>query len=356
MLQDFLKALLDLAPAGIVAALAVLTVFGVQRLSWKHAEVLGVRTRWQLLIFGLSAAWGLAVIFALPLEAQSRGQLLSFLGILLSAAIALSSTTLLGNALAGLMLRAVGSFRVGDFVLVEEHFGRVSERGLFHTEIQTEDRDLTTLPNLYFATHPVKVVRASGTIVSATVSLGYDVPRSRIKDGLIAAAEAVGLEEPFVQVTDLGDFSVTYRTAGLLKKVRELISTRSRLRAAVLDALHERGIEIVSPTFMNTRAHAPDRHFIPRATFERADEDDEGDGPESVVFDKAEEAASLESLRERFRLLTEREAGLEKALKEAVKDEETAPERKEALERELARASQRRERLRLRIEERTGEA
>ena len=45
----------------------------------------------------------------------------------------------IGNVMAGLMLRAVRNFRTGDFVRVEKHFGRVTERGLLHTEIQTED-------------------------------------------------------------------------------------------------------------------------------------------------------------------------------------------------------------------------
>ena len=52
-----------------------------------------------------------------------------------------------------------------------DHFGRVSERGLFHTEIQTQDRDLTMLPNLYLVTHPVTAIRSSGTIVSSIVTV-----------------------------------------------------------------------------------------------------------------------------------------------------------------------------------------
>lgn len=92
-----------------------------------------------------------------------------------------------------------------------EHFGRVSKRGLFHTEIQTEDRDLITLPNLYLVSHPVTTVRNSGTIISSTVSLGYDVPRGRIEASLLRAAQNAGLQDPFVRIFELGDFSVSYR-------------------------------------------------------------------------------------------------------------------------------------------------
>ncbi len=243
-----------------------------------------------LTMLGLTLAGLVAVIMVLPINDATRGQLLSLLGILLSAAIALSSTTIVGNAMAGVMLRAVRNFRTGDFVRVGDHFGRISERGLFHTEIQTEDRDLTTLPNIYLVSNPVTVTPSSGTLVSATVSLGYDVPRDEVEGRLIAAGEGVGLHEPFVRILELGDFSVTYRVSGLLEDVKVLLTTRARLNAAVLDALHAAGIEIVSPNFMNTRALPPEQRVIPRPT---AAAEPAGDtAVEEVAFHKAEEVAS----------------------------------------------------------------
>ena len=83
--------------------------------------------------------------------------------------------------MAGLMLQVAKSFSPGDFVRVGEYFGRVTERGLFHVEKQTEDRDLTTLPNLHLATNSITVVHSAGTIVSAELSLGYDVSHVLLK-------------------------------------------------------------------------------------------------------------------------------------------------------------------------------
>ena len=156
------------------------------------------------------------VILTLPVSETTIGQLLGLIGILLSAVIALSAMTFVGNIMAGLMLRAIKNFRPGDFVRVGDHFGRISERGLFHIEIQTEDRDLTTLPNQYLVTNPVKVIRSSGTLVTADVSLGYDVSRVVVERVLLEAATDAELKEPFVYVIGLGDFSVAYRIAGLL--------------------------------------------------------------------------------------------------------------------------------------------
>jgi small conductance mechanosensitive channel len=271
----------------------------------------------------LSLVLIVVVIIVLPIKDNLKGQILSLIGIVLSAAIALSSTTFVGNAMAGVMMRVVKGFRVGDFVSVNDSFGRVSERGLFHVEIQTEYRDLITLPNLSLVTNPVKVVRSSGTIIWAEVSLGYDVQRTRIKEVLISAAEKCELQEPFVHVTQLGDFSVVYRISGLLAKVKQLLSARSRIRECVLDELHAAGIEIVSPNFMNTRQLSADVKFIPKVIRENEPAKPEV-APEDIVFDKAEEAESIEQLRQRFEGMGEEIKNLEKALKETEIDGERA--------------------------------
>ncbi|MHC4219009.1 MAG: mechanosensitive ion channel domain-containing protein [Planctomycetota bacterium] len=248
----------------------------------------------QVTMLVLTGIGMILIVLALPVGDVSRGQLLALLGLALTAVITLSSTSFASNAMAGLMLRTIRSFRPGDFVRVGEEFGRVTERGLFHTEIQTEDRDLTTLPNLYLVTNPITVVRTSGTIVSARVSLGYDVPRSALTPLFQEAARQADLQDPFVQVTQLGDYSVTYRVAGFLPEVKHLLTARSTLRKKILDTLHEAGIEVASPTIMNQRplptgeAIVPARTGAPPPMAEARDE---------LIFDKAEEAEEIEHLR-----------------------------------------------------------
>ncbi|RMF23945.1 MAG: mechanosensitive ion channel family protein, partial [Deltaproteobacteria bacterium] len=265
-----------------------------------------------------------AVILVLPLAEETRRQLLALLGLVLSAAIALSSTTLVGNAMAGVMLRVVGNFRPGDFIRVGDHFGRVSERGLFHVEIQTEDRDLTTLPNLFVVTHPVKVVRSSGTILTATLSLGYDQHHARVERLLVEAAKAAGLEDPFVWITELGNDAVTYRAAGLLRDVKELLGARSRLHATILDTLHEAGVEIVSPAFMNQRRIGEMTRFIPPRDWDAAPPAGTGGDEqiEQVIFDKAEQAQAREELASERDGLSERIAALKKERSAAASEEE----------------------------------
>ena len=225
---------------------------------------------------------------SLPIDPTLKGQILSLLGIVLSAGFALSSTTLIGNALAGVMNNSVKNFKLGDFVRVENNFGRVTKKGLFRTEIQTEDRNLSSLPNLYIASHPLKIIRESGTIVSTNISLGYDINRTTIEKILLQAAEEMELKEPFVYINNLGDFSVDYRINGLLTDTNKYFTAHSLLNAKVLDHLHQNGVEIVSPTFMNQR-QVDDQKYIP-PIIKTIDKGDAERIPEDLVFDKGMKA------------------------------------------------------------------
>lgn len=311
------------------AGLSFLNVFLKRR--WKDQP--DAQFRFQLIMLVLTLAAILALILALPLEDSLRSELLGLLGILLSAAIALSSTTFIGNIMASFMLKAVRSARPGDFITIGDLTGRITEMDLLHTQIQTEFRDLVTVPNLYMVTQPLQVVRASGTIIHTEISLGYDVHHQRVTEALLEAAEQAGLKEAFVHVRELGDFSVSYRVAGLLENVDSLISARAALRRAALDALHGAGIEIVSPSFMNTRSLAADRLFVPGEKPPQAGKRAKPPGPdvaaEEVAFDVAKVAARGEELRRQL-------AELERELKEATGLTAEAKERIKAEQSRLA--------------------
>ena len=295
--EELYHGLLGHVPALIALALIMLILWGADWWLLRRRE-LGAERRLprELAMLLMTIAGVLVVILLLPMSDSTRGQVLSLLGIVLTGVIALSSTTFVANAMAGLMLRIVKSFHPGDFIRIGEQFGRVTQRGLLHTEIQTQDRDLTTFPNLYIITNPVTVVRSSGTIISANVSLGFDIPHDQVEELLRQGAEQAGLQEPFVQVTELGNYSVSYRVAGFLADVSQLLTARSTLRKKVMDALHGAGIEIVSPTFMNQRQLAETARFIPPISIQEKPAVEEAP-PEAMMFDKAEQAAQVEQSR-----------------------------------------------------------
>jgi small conductance mechanosensitive channel len=144
------------------------------------------------------------------------------------------------------------------------------------------------------------------------LSLGYDVHHSRIETLLVQAAQESGLEEPFVHILELGNYSITYRISGLLTEVKWLITARSSLFRNALDILHANGIEIMSPAYMNQRRLSEDRKIIPYTV-----RDESSEKPviaEDIVFDKAEQAENVE--KEKLELIGKIEE-LEPSLKEA---------------------------------------
>jgi hypothetical protein len=246
----------------------------------------------QLFMLGLTFAGILAIALTLPVKESSLNQILALLGLVISGIIAFSSSTIFANLMSGFMLRVTKPFKTGDFIDVGDHFGRVVERGLLDTEIQTESRELVAIPNTFMITHPISVTHSSGAIVSTTLSLGYDIHHSKVDVMLLDAAEKCGLEDPFVQVLELGNYSITYRVSGILSDVKSLLTARSNLCRYVLDSVHGSGFEIMSPSFMNQRKVPDDLKVIPANVIQTPKEVSQT--AEEVVFDLAEKAEQIE--------------------------------------------------------------
>jgi len=341
---------LEAAPTVAAAVAGLLLLILVSRILSRRRERDELsRFKHQTWMLGLTLV-ALVVVIA-TLEGGKDGmsdEILKLLGILLSAAIAFSSATLVANAMSGLMLRVQRHFRRGDYIQVGDHYGGVVERGLFFTELQDELRDRITLPNSFLTQNPVTVIRPEETLIEARLSLGYDVSRTAVEPLLVAAATTAGLEEPcFVEILELGDFSIQYRVVGVYTgKLKDLPTARSELRARVLDSLHAAGVEIVSPTFMNQRSVATQQTFVPHV--EVAGEQAKGTrAPGKTRFDEAEDAGSIERVSDRLAECDEEIEEINQRL-----DASDNPSAVEELRRELSLAEGKREALARHIEER----
>lgn len=339
-----MRALLDLLDAfGPTLMVAAFTTMVIAAATWvaKRSQQGTAGLPYQLLTWVVVSLAIVVIVIVLPISDQTQGQVLSLLGVVLTAVIALSSTTFVANAMAGVVLHLTKPFRPGDYLRVKEEFGRVTKRSLVHTQIQTEWRDITTLPNLLLLNNPVTVMHRDGTIISAEVSIGYDVAYTRVEELLVQAADAAELSEPFVLVQELLDHAVVYRVCGFLPEMKHPLSSRSNLRKKVLEHLHGNGVEIVSPSFMNQRQLDPTIPVMPEqpVMYSQHPVEKESPAPEEKIFDKAEEAASLEELKER-----QEEA--RKAVKRERAHLKTLPqEQRDAVERKIAQLEQEEARL-----------
>lgn len=252
----------------------------------------------QLLTSGIVLLGLFLAIGFLPLDHLVKNQILSVLGILISAVLALSSTTLVGNAMAGIMLRMMHEFRGGDFIEMDDLIGRVTDFGIFHTEIQQVNRDVVSIPNLLLVQKAVKVTRRDGTFINLAVSLGYSLDHTQAEEALKEAALSCKLKDPFVFIEEFLDHAIRYRLYGLLEEPIERLSKTSELHKAVLQTLHEKGMEIASPNLFDRREFGKEEQYIPKTSKQSKAPSKKEDVVEEKVFDKADEAQSLEDLRQ----------------------------------------------------------
>jgi small-conductance mechanosensitive channel len=347
-MADWQQQLGGFAPALITITATILLVWMVNTLAKRTAEKsnTSASVTYQILRLLLILLAIIAIILLLPISDETQGQVLSLAGLVITATLTISSTSFVSNMMAGLMLQSTQTFRPGDYIRVGDEFGRVTRRSLLHTQIQTEWRDITTLPNLLLVNSPITVLHREGTVISAEVSLGYDIPYTTVEELLGQAADESGLSETFVLTEDLLDHAVNYRVAGFLPEMKNLISARSNLRKKILEVMHGHGLEVASPTIMDQRPKPSDSTTIPQRPVRHEAPQELSSAPVDIIFDKAEEAASLEELKQRQEEFREQLKDL-KATRKTVSGDDGA-----AVEREIEIAEKRLERIGRQIERR----
>ena len=105
----------------------------------------------------------------------------------------------------------------------------------------------------------------------------------------------------------------------MVEEIKTVLSAQSRINAMILDALHDAGIEIVSPNFMNQR-QVGETIFIPKKVKKHEEVVSDG-APESKIFDKAEEAESLEKRKDNLADIEKKIEELNVELKAATENQ-----------------------------------
>lgn len=328
ILQDWLILL-------ITSVIAVGTLALLHWLLLARHEELSAEKRLprQLSMLAITIVAIIAVVLALPVIESSRNQLLGLLGVLVSGVIAFSSTTIVTNLMSGVVLSLNKPFQTGDFIRCNEFEGRVTQKGLLDTEIQTRQRALVHVANSYLISNPVEVILSSGTLISAEVSLGYDVHHAIVEQHLQKAAKIVGLTDAFVHITELGNFAINYKVSGMLEDTKMMLTTESNLYGAILDELHDNNIEIMSPTVMAQRKSDPAYAFIPKQAMKAMVKTV---NQEDLVFDKAEEAEKVETARSDLAdEITALKASMQSAKKDDSENTALSDDQKLALQEQL---------------------
>ncbi len=263
------------------------------------------------------------ILFLLNIPGIQKGMIQIFL-LVMSGMVAFSSSTLIANGMSGVLIKSLKQYKIGDIIEFEGTLGKVTELSMFHTEIETRKRTLVTIPNSLIMSKKMTNLSQEGAIISTTVSLGYDLPRTKVEIVLLKAAKNVGLKKAFVSVLELGDFSVTYEINGFLKDVDKIIGLTSQLKKEVLDECSKANIEIVSPNFVNIRDIKKRKFIAKYKAEEKISEITKRAGDiEKLVFEKGRKSERIletkEKLETELKDLIRKKENLEKALEKVKK-------------------------------------
>ena len=159
----------------------------------------------------------------------------------------------LGNAMAGLALQADQPYKVGDWIRVGDHEGRVSQISWRSTVLRTRDSTLVALPNSSIADGPIVNYSepAPPTRIWIEGGVSYTSPPNQVKAVILEAVAHVPLvmatPSPDVLVVDFGSSSITYRARCFVQDMERSSLAQDQMRTAIWYAFQRHGLEIPFP-------------------------------------------------------------------------------------------------------------
>ncbi len=264
-LPKFFIILLTAAVAYYAIALARLVFRG---LATRRITISGFYPEWAMPTFGLIRLLIIAVAFVLILPNLPAAHSPAFRGVSIFVAVlvSLGSTAAVANMVGGVVLTYTRAFKIGDRVRIADTLGNVTEKTLFVTRIRTPKNVEIAIPNaMVLANHIINFSslarREPGLILHSTVTIGYDVPQETVRELLTTSAQATeAIEpepEPFVLITSLDDFYVSYEVNAYTRQAQKMSRIYSELHGHIVDNFNQAGIEIMSPHYSAIRDGNP---------------------------------------------------------------------------------------------------
>lgn len=261
---DYIPSLLVI----IVVLFVVRFILHVLRLVFRgigngRITIPGFYSEWSTTSFNLARllVYALTLIIIFPYLPGSDSPAFQGLSLFLGLLLSLGSTTAVANVVAGIVLTYTRAFNVGDRVSIDNTVGVVVERGMFVTRLESTKNEIISIPNsMTLTSHIINYsdqARGPGLILYTSVTIGYDVPWTKVHELLIGAAlktdKIEADPEPFVLQKSLDDYSINYQLNATTRDAISMPRTHSNMNANILDVFNEAGVEIMSPMFVATR-------------------------------------------------------------------------------------------------------
>jgi len=198
-----------------------------------------------------------AVIVAYPYIPGSETAAFKGISIFIGLVVSLGSSTAISNLIAGYLMTYRRVFKVGDRVTVGDVTGEVVAVRLQVTHLRTNKNEEVTIPNSQILNSDVKnyssLAGTKGLILHTTVGIGYQAPWRQVEAMLRTAAErtvdVLAEPEPFILLTKLGDFAVTYELNVYIRDTQTIAKIYAELHRHIIDVFNEHGVQIMTPAY-----------------------------------------------------------------------------------------------------------
>lgn len=197
------------------------------------------------------AILALTIIFVLQNFGFQTASLVALLGAA-GLAIGLALQGVLGGIASGVMLVIFRPIRVGDFVEVNGYMGTVKDISIFTTELATIENLQVIVPNTEvwantITNYSVYDTRRAEWIFGVSYDANLEQAEQIIRDVILGDPRSLKHPEPFIQVNNLGDFSVDF-TARVWVQSDQYFTYQADMKRLVKEAFDKNGIEIPFPT------------------------------------------------------------------------------------------------------------
>lgn len=194
---------------------------------------------------------GFALLFVLNTFGIKTTSIVAVIGAAgLAIGLALQGT--LSNVAAGVMIIVFRPIKLGDFVTVGGQSGTVKSISLNYTELASTDNVQTIIPNANvwgntITNFSIYETRRAEWIFGVAYDADLKKAEEVIRKTLLSDPRALQDPEPFLQVNNLGDFSVDF-LARVWVKSSDYFAYQADMKRAVKEALDEAGVDIPFPT------------------------------------------------------------------------------------------------------------
>ncbi|MDD9708688.1 mechanosensitive ion channel [Seohaeicola sp. SP36] len=246
--------------AGSVIGALAIVLGGFIIAGWARNRVVGLTRRYRrldatlfsflgnILRYVILAFTALFVLNTFGIQTTSIVAVIGAAG--LAIGLALQGT--LSNVAAGVMIILFRPFKNGDFVEVAGEMGTVQEISLNFTELSSLGNVQVIIPNSQIWGNVITNYSAYDTRRAEWVfgvSYGADLKKAEaiIRETIMADPRSMAEPAPFVQVNNLGDFSVDFLVRVWCAS-GDYFQYQADMKRAVKEALDSGGIEIPFPT------------------------------------------------------------------------------------------------------------